>query len=214
MAVHASRALATLAVLAALALGCSKTPKPAYFTLRSASGEAAAAPIASRPDLGIVVGPIAFPRYLDRPEVVTRDGANRLVVPDAHRWGGSLRDDILRVVSDDLGRLLGTTRVATYPDEPRFAARYRVVLDISEFERVSAESVSLRTRFTIASVPDGKALVVEDAAIEQPVASASYDDLVAAESAALGAVSKRIADRIAELPAPGATSPAAPRKGR
>jgi uncharacterized lipoprotein YmbA len=66
---------------------------------------------------------------------------------------------------------------------------------------VSPDKVSLRGRTTIASLPDGKALVVEDVAVEQPVASASYDALVAAESAALGSLSKRIAERIAALPA-------------
>jgi uncharacterized lipoprotein YmbA len=198
---NAPRALAALALVAALALACAKTPKPEFFTLRSASGDAASAPVASRPDLGVVVGPLTFPRYLDRPEIVSRDGANRLEVPDAHRWGGSLRDDILRVVADDLARLLGTARVAVYPDEPRFAGGYRVLLDVAEFERVAADKVSLRARVTIASLPDGKAIVVEDEAVEQPIASASYEDLVAAESAALGSVSKRIADRIAALPA-------------
>lgn len=200
MARNASRALATFALVAALALACSTTPQPAFFALSSASGDAAGTPVASRPDLGLVVGPISFPRYLDRPEIVTRDGANQLVVADAHRWGGSLRDDILRVVADDLGRLLGTARVAVYPDEPRFAAGYRVLLDLAEFERVTPEKVSLRARVTIASVPDGKALVVEDDAVQQPVASASYEDLVAAESAALGALSREIAERIAGLP--------------
>ena len=54
---------------------------------------------------------------------------------------------------------------------------------------------------TIASLPDGKAVVVEDATVEQPVASDSYEDLVAAESSALGSLSRRIAERLAELPA-------------
>lgn len=201
MSRNRSRGLAALAVVAVLALGCSSTPKPSFYTLRSESGDAAGAPVASLPTLGLAVGPLSFPRYLDRPEVVTRDGANQLVVPDAHRWGGSLRDDILRVVSDDLGRLLGTARVAVYPDEPRFAGGYRVLLDVTEFERVTPDQVSLRGRMTIASLPDGKALVVEDVAVQQPVASASYDDLVASESAALGSLSKRIAERIAALPA-------------
>jgi uncharacterized lipoprotein YmbA len=201
MAGNASRALATLALFAALAVACGTTPQPSFFALSSASGDAAGAPVASRPDLGLAVGPLSFPRYLDRPEIVTRDGANKLVVADTHRWGGSLRDDVLRVVGDDLGRLLGTARVAVYPDSPLFAGGYRVQIDLTEFEGVTPENVSLRARVTIVSLPDGKALVVEDMAVEQPVASDSYDDLVAAESTALGSLSRRIAERLAELPA-------------
>ena len=47
---------------------------------------------------------------------------------------------------------------------------------------------------------DGRAVVVEESVFEQPTASASYEDLVAAESAALGAMTREIAERIAALP--------------
>jgi uncharacterized lipoprotein YmbA len=132
---------------------------------------------------------------------VRRDGSHRLIVADAHRWGGSMRTDILRVVSDDLGRLLGTARVAVYPAEPRFPADYRVLLDVREFDALASGNVVLRVRWTIASAGDGAALVVQESRVEQAVASSSYDDMVAAESAALGTVTRQIAERIASLPA-------------
>jgi uncharacterized lipoprotein YmbA len=74
---------------------------------------------------------------------------------------------------------------------------------------VPGEKVALRMRWTIASLPDGAAVAVEESRIEQPIASASYADLVAAESAALGAVTRQIAERLASLPEP-AQSPAYP----
>jgi uncharacterized lipoprotein YmbA len=204
MTARAPRALPRIAlVLAALAAACfGGGPKPEFFTLSSGSGPSAGPALASRPDLGLVVGPLEFPRYLDRPELVTRDGSNRLVVADAHRWGGSLRNDVLRVVADDLGRLLGTARVAVYPAEPRFRADYRVLLDVREFEGVPGERVALRVRWTLAGVADPRAVAVEESALEEPVASASFEDLVAAQSAALGAVTRQIAERIAALPRP------------
>ena len=197
------RALQAAALAALLAAGCfgGSTP-PEFFTLSPPPGAAAGPALASRPELGIAVGPLELPRYLDRPELVTRDGSHRLVVADAHRWGGSLRTDILRVVADDLGRLLGTARVAIYPAEPRFPVAYRILLDVREFEGTPGEGVRLRLRWTVASGVDGRALAVEESVVEQPLASASFEDLVAAESAALAAVSRRIAERVAGLPVP------------
>jgi uncharacterized lipoprotein YmbA len=193
------RSLAPVALALALSAGLGGGPKPSFYALSSA-GDAAGAPLAAKPELGLAVGPIEFPRYLDRPELVARDGANELLVADAHRWGGSLRDEILRVAADDLGRLLGTTRVVTYPSEPRFAADYRVLLDIREFERVSGGDVVLRARFTIAALPKGAALVVEESTIARTPASSAWSDVVAAEGAALGALTRQIAERIAALP--------------
>ena len=133
---------------------------------------------------------------------MTRDGSHRLVLADVHRWGGSLRTDILRVVADDLGRLLGTARVAIYPAEPRFPAAYRVLLDLREFEGIPGGTIVLRVRWTLADANGGRALAVEESRIEQPIASASFEDLVAAESAALGTLNRQIAERMVALPAP------------
>jgi uncharacterized lipoprotein YmbA len=198
-----ARALRAPALAVLLATGCfGGSAPPEFFTLSTPPGAAAGPALASRPELGLGVGPLELPRYLDRPELVTRDGSHRLVVADAHRWGGSLRTDILRVVADDLGRLLGTPRVAIYPSEPRFPVAYRILLDVREFEGVPGEGVRLRLRWTVASVPDGRAQAVEESLVEQPVASASFQDLVAAQSAALASVSRRIAERVAGLPPP------------
>ncbi|MEX2206303.1 MAG: PqiC family protein [Myxococcota bacterium] len=187
--------LSLLALVLGACLGGG--PKPSFYALSSASA-ATSAPLASKPELGLAVGPIEFPRYLDRSELVTRDGANQLVVADAHRWGGSLRNEILRVVSDDLGRLLGTSRVVMYPTEPRFKADYRVLLDIREFERSAGGDVVLRVRWTLASA-NGAAVIVEESRIAQSVASSSWNDVVAAESAALATLTRQVAERIAAL---------------
>jgi uncharacterized lipoprotein YmbA len=195
---RASRALACLAGL--WLAGClGGAVSPHYYALRSSSGEAAGPPLAAQPELGLAVGPLELPRYLDRPELVTQDESNRLTVLDAHRWGGSLRNDILRVVADDLGRLLGTARVAVYPAEPRFDARYRVLLDVRELQATPGQKVVLQARWTVASMEDGRAVAVEESRIEEPVESGAYDSLVAADSAAFGSLSRRIADRIASL---------------
>jgi uncharacterized lipoprotein YmbA len=188
------------ALVAAWLTGCLGGPATHFYALHSGSGEAVGAPIAARPELGLAVGPLELPRYLDRPELITQDDTNRLIVADAHRWGGSLRNDIVRVVADDLGRLLGTARVVIYPTEPRFQARYRVLLDLRDLRAVRGERVALVVRWTVADLAgDGRALVVEESRIEQPLSSRSYDELVAAESAAFGSLSRRIAERIAAL---------------
>lgn len=189
-------AVVTFACAAAI-LGClGRNPKPEFFALNSSSE----APLASRPELGLIVGPIEFPRYLDRPEIVRRDGANLLVVEDTHRWGGSLRTEILRVVADDLGRLLGTARVAMYPAEARFAASHRVLIDLRQFEAVGDERVVLRAIWMIVTVANASVVVVEESNIDEPIASVAARDVVAAQSAALGSMTREIAERIASLP--------------
>jgi uncharacterized lipoprotein YmbA len=193
----------SIAAAAALATGCfGAAAKPTeYFTLSTTALANAGEPLASLPQLGLAVGPMDLPRHLDRQEIVTRDGSHRVVVEDSERWGGSLREDILRVVADDLGALLGTNRVAIYPAVPRFALDYQIMLDLREFEGRQGESVRLRAYWTVVSGADGKGVAVGESQIDQPVASPSWADFVAAHSTALGAMTRQIAARVAELPA-------------
>lgn len=193
--------IALVAVL--VAAGCFGGAKTQFFTL-GAFGADEGAPLAARPELGLAVGPLEFPRYLDRPEIVTRDGAHQLALSNAHRWAGSLRNDVLRVVADDLARLLGTSRVAVFPAEPSFPLDYRVLLDLRELEGVPGDAVTLRLRWTLVSGADGRALAVEEQHVVEPTASASYPDLVAAQRRALGQASRAIAAGLAPLPAPAA----------
>jgi uncharacterized protein len=187
--------------LAALLAGClgGPTPEPQYFTLSSVA-PLDGAPVAARPELGIVLGQIDLPRYLDRAELVTRTGDHGLRVWNLVRWGGSLRTDVARVVADDLSRLLGTSRIAVYPGEARFPVSYRVLLELLELGGAPGHPVVLHARWTIAG-PDGLALAVGATSLEQPPASASWADYVAAHRAALGAVTHEIAERIAALQA-------------
>ena len=185
-------------VVALFAMGClGGSPAPEFYRLDA--GAVGGAPLASLPELGIAVGPIEFPRYLDRSEIVTRDGAHRLVLGSGHRWSGSLRSDVQRVLADDLAALLGTSRVAVYPVEPRFPVAWRVLLDVRSFEGVPGQSVVLRARWMVASGADGRAVAVEESVVEQAVASDSWEDYVAAHNTALGAVTREIAERIATL---------------
>jgi hypothetical protein len=193
--------LSRLALVSALlGTGClgGPGPEPRYFTL-SAAAAPAAEPLAARPELGLVLGQVELPRYLDRAELVTRSGPHRLVVWNLVRWGGSLRTDVARVLADDLAALLGTARIAIYPAEARFPVSHRVLIELLELGSAPGSPVVLRARFTIAG-PDGRALAVAASEIAEPPASPSWEDYVAAHRAALAALARAVAERIAAMP--------------
>lgn len=191
-------------VFAALALalgvtGClGSSPKQSFYTL-AVTPRAASEPHASLPMLGLAVGPIEFPRYLDRPEIVTRDGAHGLTLSNANRWAGSLRNDFQRVLADEIGRLLGTDHVVTHPNEARFKLDYRVLLELVAFEGPLGEAVVLRARWTIVSGSTGQAVAVDASEISEPTAAATFAELVAAQGRATGRLAGEIAARIAAI---------------
>ncbi len=100
-------------VAAGLVVGClGSSPNVRLYTMNVASDSLAT----SAPDgLAIGVGPIRVPRYLDRPEWVTRPGGStpRLEVDDSRRWAGGFSSNILSALSGTLNAEMMPSLIAT-----------------------------------------------------------------------------------------------------
>ena len=65
-------------ILLCLACGGCASPQPSRFYFLSSTADAPSPGAASSPKVEgtILVGPVEFPGYLDRPQIVTRSGPN------------------------------------------------------------------------------------------------------------------------------------------
>jgi uncharacterized lipoprotein YmbA len=142
---------------------------------------------------------MAIPETIDRPQIVTRSGPNRLRVDEFHRWAGSLREDFLRVLSANLSILLKTNRVTTHPWEDYFQPTYRIVLDVHQFDGSPGQQVTLQVTWTITGQDGRNALLVRKSNMTQPVSAKDYDTFVAAKSRILASFSREIATEIKVL---------------
>jgi uncharacterized lipoprotein YmbA len=52
---------------------------------------------------------------LKRQEIVIRGDGNQYKLTDLHRWAGLLEKDLTAVIIENLGKQLGTEKVASYP---------------------------------------------------------------------------------------------------
>jgi uncharacterized lipoprotein YmbA len=189
--------LATAALLCACLLSCGTSPTPRFYSLNALSQGEDAAPAS---DLGIGVGPLYIPRYLERPQIVTRSGESQLSYDQFNRWGGSLESEVLRVLGENLGILLGTDRIAVYPRRVAIRTDYRVRLDFERFEGEGDDILALRVRWVL--MPEsGEAIAVELTTVREPVEGSGVGALVAAHSRALAELSRQIAARIRALEA-------------
>ena len=81
-----------------LLAACSTTPDVKYYTLNPLSDMQPDIPQGVSGDtLVIGVGPVEFPRFLDRPQIVTRRSQNRVEVSEFHRWAGSFSENFTGV---------------------------------------------------------------------------------------------------------------------
>ena len=82
----------------------------------------------------IGLGPIKLPDYLDRDEVVTRVGPNRLELSDQDRWAEPLDNNFKQVIAQDLTQSLGTHSITFFPWPGTTRVDYQVRIDVYRFE--------------------------------------------------------------------------------
>lgn len=173
-----------------------------FYTL--APLEARDAPSSSGTDSTLAVGPVEIPEYLERQQIVTRTGANELVLADFDRWGGSLEREITRALVATLSDRLASRNICVSAWRsvtlPRVTTAYRAAVSISRFDGVLGQSVVLQGRWELMAERGGAkadSLAVREATVTEKIDGASYEALVAAMQRALLRFSQEMADAIA-----------------
>jgi len=192
--------------LALLALtGCPGNAPTRLYVLTATTDK----PASTSPEgVAIGVGPITLPKYLDRPQIVTRVAANSLDQANLDQWGGDLNDNITRVVATNLSNLLATDRVSLYPWKDGAPVDFQVTMDISRFEQDKDGSAVLNVFWSIVNPKDGTVLLMRRSSYTQsagePAASQSdnprpFDAQAAAMSRDLAQFSHDVAAAITGL---------------
>jgi hypothetical protein len=179
---------------------CSSTPPVAYYTLNTLPEMQQEIPAAVMDDtLAIGVGPVEFPKFLDRPQIVTRKSQNQIEVSEFHRWAGSFPGDFSRVLAKNISILLPSDRVAVYPWGEQFSPTYRLKLDVEQFDGRLGERVVLDVTWMVTDQEGTNKLLVRKSLIEEPVSDKNYEALVEAKSNALTTLSRTIVEEIRRL---------------
>lgn len=178
-------------VLVLSATACSRSPRSSFYTLVPQAAPPAQALSAAAPSVS--VGPVTIPELVDRPQIVVRVAENRVEVLESHRWAEPLKSEIPRLVAQDLGRMLGSSRVSSYGQSAGADATYRVLVDIVRLEAAPGDAATVQALWTVRR---GSARIKGESLVREKVSGPGYDQLVSACSRALAAVSSDIAKAI------------------
>lgn len=180
-------------------IGCSSS-RPSRFYLLSALSPAEGA--RDGQGLSVGIGPIEFPKYLDRPQIVTRGSGNQIYIGEFERWAEPLEQNFARVLAENLAELLATDNVVHHPWKRSARIDYQILVTVNRFDATVGGDTVLRARWTVYDV-DGNTLVPpRTSRIAEPPASPGYEAIVQAESKALEHLSRQIATEIQAISSP------------
>lgn len=151
-------------------------------------------------DYAIGLGPITLPGILDRPQIVTKTSPNQLELGEFDRWGEQLKENVGRVIGQNLMRYLDTEFVSIYP-WPRYRhVKYRIAIDVLQMDGVLGQQVGLDVIWTILDAEGRQEIAINHYKGVEKVNDHLYETFVIAQSRLLAILSKQIAESVIKLP--------------
>jgi uncharacterized lipoprotein YmbA len=180
---------------------CSRTKPARFYVLTPMPIAESVQPIStSSPAVTIGVGPIELPDYVDRPQIVTQDGANTFELAEFDRWAEPLEENFSRVLVENLSDLLAPQQITVVPWTTAMPLDYRIAVEVTRFYSDATGNTTLRAQWSIQGTKGAAMLASRQSRIRESAGSQDYAATVAAMSKTVAALSQEIATAIRSLP--------------
>ncbi len=178
----------------AILAGCGVT-KPSRFYILTPSDDSGP-PAMTTPGPAVGVGPVSFPAYLDRPEIVHRSGNNQLHYAGSERWAEPLETTFTRTLAENLAILLPSDRVALYPWSRSAQLEYQVTVNVVRFDADANGTVVLMAGWEVIRAGDKTAVARNRTRYTEAAGKLDYPAIVAAQSRLVQRLSQDVANSI------------------
>jgi uncharacterized protein len=147
---------------------------------------------------GITIGvmPVAMSDYLGRPQIVTRVGKNEIKLDEFSRWAEPLKENFYTVLVENLSTLLKTAKVIKTTESTGVPVALLVGVDVVQFDGTLGGDVVMNVKWGLFAEDGKELLLAKRSSFREPTGAATYEALVEAQSRAVVALSREIAEAI------------------
>jgi uncharacterized lipoprotein YmbA len=183
-------------LLALFVAGCASSPPTNLYTLSAVDAPPAEGRASKSTSAVVAVGPVTLPDYIDRPQIVTRQGAYRLELAAYDQWAAPLYDMLPRVLIENLALRLPSDRVVSFPQVSEASFDYRIAVDVSRFDVDATGQATLAARWQLYARSTQRALLVADDVLQRRSEGEGYGSYAASLSGVLADLADRIAQAL------------------
>ncbi|MGH8068194.1 MAG: PqiC family protein [Candidatus Entotheonellia bacterium] len=190
-----------LSVSLLVVTGCIGLQQPSRFYVLSAqpSVDTTSPVVRAERSPAIGLGPLTLPKYLDRPQIVTRTSPYELTFAEFDRWAEPLEANVLRTLAEHLSRQIPTDRIALFPWPRATPIDYQVAVEVTECYGQTEGQSSLVALWSIFNGEGKEALVSRRSRFTAPAGTQEYGAMVAAMSQTVADLSREIAVALSTL---------------
>lgn len=183
-----------LLAVALLLSACARTPPVDYYHLAAVDPGGPKLETQTLGEAVVGIGPVRVPDYLDRPQIVNRQGVNLLQLTEGNRWAEPLTESIPRTLRENLAAALATERFVYFPWNQ--TVDYQIPVEIVHFEGEGYRVAHLAVIWSIEDVQGTPILPPRRSEYQVTVETADNQGLVQALSRALALFSREIAEHL------------------
>lgn len=179
-------------MVAALLAGCSPRPDPQLYVMSPAPETAHPGDTMAEPVVAVLR--VRIPDYLDRPQIVSRNGSNALEVDDDDRWAEPLNESVPRVLAENLSHSLPGARVVVPQEARGQKIPYEYLIALDAYESDGHGSAVMRGRWHLRDTRNGRIVAEGRLDERRPLTSDAAPEVVAALNENLNEASSQIAE--------------------
>ena len=150
--------------------------------------------------LAIELIDLHIPQYLQRFQLVTRNGDNRLRLSESNQWAENLRKNLLRTLAINLATRLSTIDIGTPLNRSATLPDYRIHVHIGKFELDRDGRVQFSARWQLTGAEEEElGMYFASLQSEDRIDAGDYDQVVADMQVLFGEFCDQIASSIRAL---------------
>ncbi|MCP3678600.1 MAG: membrane integrity-associated transporter subunit PqiC [Deltaproteobacteria bacterium] len=179
---------------------CATTPPSKFYTLHALTDTISAKQKGgSEKAIGVEIGPLSLPAFLDRPQIVTRTNSTELIFAEFDRWAEPLDKNISAVLTENLSILIPSDSIYSYPWRGSPKVDFQVAINVVRFDVTSDGRASFVVRWTIYEGNSREVLLKKKSHFTESANSNDYHSLVSALNKTLEDFSRKVAATIKGL---------------
>ena len=195
------RTILSTGLLLTFVAGCAgPSPRSNYYLLNALPDQKAGQTTTAASDgLSIGIGPVSFPGYLDRPQIVIRSGPNEISFSEFDRWAEPLKNNFTRVLKEDLVERLRTDNIFVYPWPPEAVFEFQVSAEVTRFDAHPGDSAKLDVQWVILRAHDREVILSRKSSYTVELDRSDYKTIAAAQSRTVADFSREVAAAVTEV---------------
>lgn len=178
--------------LSFLLSACSSQQPTSFYLLKTIDSNIAASDFHTK-SITVLVNPIKFPEYLDRPQMITRDSHYKLQLSEKHRWAEPLKNEFTRVFIANLNNRIFPSHALIYSELNGVQPEIQLSIEVLQLD-INTDNQAVLSVKWVSKVGNNIKRFTKKFSI--PIKDKSYESRIEAQSRAIAIFTDYVVEKV------------------